>query len=105
MYINPEKIIPVTELQAKASQVLAEVRRSREPVLVTQRGRSSAVLLDVATYNELLQTVERLEQLELEKLVAEGERAVASGDVISHAEVKRKLGSSSPRKARKRARG
>lgn len=105
MHINPEKIIPITELQAKASRLLAELRRSREPVLVTQRGRSAAVLLDVASYNELLRTIERLEQLELEKMIEEGEQAIASGDVVSHAEVKRRLSYTSPRKERKRARG
>ena len=108
MHVNPDKIIPITELQAKASQVVAEVNRSGEPVLITRRGRSAAVLLDVSHYNELLHTIERLETQELQLLIAQGERERAAGQGILQEEVKRRLGFTQaqpqPRQERRRAR-
>jgi prevent-host-death family protein len=107
MHVNLDKIIPVAELQTKASQVVTEVTRSGEPVVITRRGRSAAILVDVGQYKELLQTIERLEAQELERLIAQGERERAAGQGIPQEEVKRRLGFSTAQsrgKERRRAR-
>ena len=101
MEINPEKIIPVTEFQAKAGKLLAELRRSGQTVLITQRGRATAVLLEVGCYSRLLEALDHFESVELEALIAEGEQAVASGDVLTHEEVKRRLRRPPGRKQRR----
>jgi prevent-host-death family protein len=45
------KIIPVSELRKGVSDVLKRLREtSSEPVVITQRGRAAAVLLDVQEY-------------------------------------------------------
>ena len=43
-------VVPISDLRTKAAQIIARIHQTRQPVLVTQRGRSVAVLLDVAEY-------------------------------------------------------
>lgn len=50
-----EKIIPVSELRAKLSEITKWVESRREPVVLTKNGRGRYVLLDIDTYNKLVQ--------------------------------------------------
>ncbi len=84
-------IIPVTDLQRQAAQILIDVNKSSEPVVITQRGRASAVLISAKRYEQIEKDLEAFDDLELEYLIAIGERAIADGDVVSHEEVKRRL--------------
>ena len=45
---------PVTEFRAHASAFLDQVRATKRALILTQHGRSAAVLLDVAVWEELL---------------------------------------------------
>jgi prevent-host-death family protein len=40
-------IIPVSDLRQGAAKVLKRVRDSKEPLVITQRGRAAAVMLSV----------------------------------------------------------
>ena len=44
------EIIPVTDLRDGAANLLARVRTSRKPVVITQRGRAAAVIVSVEAY-------------------------------------------------------
>jgi prevent-host-death family protein len=59
-------ILPISDLRNQAKEAISQAQR--QPVVITQNGRPSAVLLNYRTYNEL---VSRLERLERER---EGER-------------------------------
>jgi len=76
---------PVTDIKRHAVEIIGQLRQDRIPVLITERGREAAVLLDVGTYNGM---VKRLELLEA---IAEGEQAVTEGRVRPHAEVKTRM--------------
>ena len=43
-------IIPVTDLRQDAAAALKRARDSRQPVVITQRGRAAAVLMSVEAY-------------------------------------------------------
>lgn len=43
-------IIPVTDLRQDAAAALKRVRSSRQPVVITQRGRATAVILSIEAY-------------------------------------------------------
>jgi prevent-host-death family protein len=75
----------VTTLKRQASDLLADIERDREPILITQHGLPSAYLVDVATYEAQQQRMAILEG------IARGEVAVAEGRVVSHAEAKARL--------------
>jgi prevent-host-death family protein len=77
---------PVTEVKRHATEILAELKAHREPIVITEHGRSSAVLVDVDSYDELQRRLALLEGL------ARGERAFAEGRVVSHAQARRRLG-------------
>ncbi len=66
-------IIPITDLRQDAAKALDRVRRSREPVVITQRGRAAAVMLSMEAYEH----GERERQIL--RLLASGEREIAKG--------------------------
>lgn len=49
-----QDVRPVTEFRAHASAFLDHIRATKRAVILTQHGRSAAVLLDVAVYEDLL---------------------------------------------------
>jgi prevent-host-death family protein len=66
-------IVPVTDLRQDAAAVLARVRKSEQPVVITQRGRAAAILVSVEAY-------ERAEnEHQILRLLARGEREIAKG--------------------------
>ena len=67
-------IIPVTDLRQDAAAALKRVKDSKQPVVITQRGRAAAVLLSLEEY-------ERGEhERELLRLLAKGDKEIAAGD-------------------------
>ena len=75
----------VTTLKRQATELLADIERDKEPILITQHGLPSAYLLDVETYELMERRMAILEG------VARGERAVAEGRVASHAQARKRL--------------
>jgi prevent-host-death family protein len=75
----------VTTLKRQATELLSDIERDREPILITQHGLPSAYLLDVETYELMEQRMAILEG------IARGEQAVADGRVASHARAKKRL--------------
>jgi len=66
-------IIPVSDLRQDAAGTLRRVNRSKQPLVVTQRGRAAAVLLGIDAY----QRGER--ERAILKLLAQGEREIRAG--------------------------
>ncbi|MDP2109669.1 MAG: type II toxin-antitoxin system prevent-host-death family antitoxin [Thiobacillus sp.] len=75
----------VTTLKRQATELLSDIERDRQPILITQHGLPSAYLVDVETF-ELLQR--RMAVLEG---IARGEMAVAEGRAVPHAEAKARM--------------
>jgi prevent-host-death family protein len=66
-------IVPVSDLRQDAARVLKKLRDSDEPVFITQRGRATAVLMNIGAF-------ERSEnQREILQLLARGEEEIARG--------------------------
>ena len=84
--LKPSRDIqPVTEFRANAAQVIEQVRATGAPVILTQHGRSAAVLLDVEAYEAMI------EELELLRDVRTAEAEIAAGKGRSHAAVAKAL--------------
>lgn len=67
------KMIPVSELRDDVAEVLKRVQGSREPLVITQRGRAAAVMLSVREY-------ERGEyERQILRALARGEQEIAVG--------------------------
>ncbi len=76
----------VTTLKRQATELLEELGRSREPILITQHGLPSAYLVDVESY-ELLQR-----RMALLEGIARGEKAAEEGRTVTHAQAKQRMG-------------
>jgi len=67
-------IIPVSDLRQDTAKILKQLKDSKEPLIITQRGRAAAVMLSVETF-------ERSEHdKELLRLLAKGEREIGIGE-------------------------
>jgi len=67
-------IIPVSDLRQDAAKVLKQLKNSKEPFIITQRGRAAAVMLSVEAF-------ERSEhEKELLSLLAKGEKEIEIGE-------------------------
>lgn len=78
-------LTPVTEVKRHATEIIGRLRQNRAPVVITEHGRSAAVLLDVQSYEDLLHRIALLEG------IARGERAYVEGRVVSHKDAKKRL--------------
>ena len=67
------ELIPVSDLRQDAAGTLRRVNRSKQPLVVTQRGRAAAVLVGIETY----QRAER--ERTILPLLARGEREIRAG--------------------------
>ncbi|MHB1076949.1 type II toxin-antitoxin system prevent-host-death family antitoxin [Thiobacillus sp.] len=76
----------VTTLKRQATELLADIERDKQPILITQHGLPSAYLVDVETFELQQQRMAVLEG------IARGEMAVAEGRVVTHAEAKSRMG-------------
>ena len=66
-------IVPVSDLRQGAADVLGRVRKTREPVIITQRGRAAAVMISMESYQQT-----ELER-EILKRIARGEQEAQAG--------------------------
>lgn len=75
----------VTTLKRKATQILREVKASKEPVLITEHGLPSVYLVDAEDFER------KEERLKLLEGLARGEAALRDGRVVSHEEAKESM--------------
>ncbi|HET7711299.1 MAG TPA: type II toxin-antitoxin system Phd/YefM family antitoxin [Thermoanaerobaculia bacterium] len=78
-------IKPVSEFRANAAELIAQVKKSRRPLVLTQRGHSAAVVIDIAEYEALVEEVEVLRDV----YTAVGQ--IAAGRGVSNREAKAEL--------------
>lgn len=75
----------VTTLKRQATQILSELHSSGEPVLITERGKPSAYLVDVDSYEF---TQNRMQILEG---IARGERAVLENRTYTQDQARQRM--------------
>ena len=75
----------VTTLKRQATELLSELERDREPILITQHGAPGAYLIDVETYETLQRRMRLLEG------IARGEKAIEDGRTVPHAQARQRM--------------
>ena len=86
MEINAgQDVKPISDFRKDSAKVLKRLKETRQPVLLTQHGRSVAVLLDVHEYEE------REYDRQFARAIAEGLKDCAAGRTHSHRDVMREL--------------
>ena len=71
--VKLSNIIPVSDLRQDAAKLLKQLQTNDEPLIITQRGRASAVMLGVDAYEKLEHEKEIL------RLLAKGEKEIEVG--------------------------
>jgi prevent-host-death family protein len=66
-------IVPITDLRQDATSLVKRVSETREPLVITQRGRAAAVMVSIEAY-EYSQ-----HKLEILRLLARGEKEIEAG--------------------------
>ena len=75
----------VTTLKRQATKILADLHKTKEPVLITEHGQPSAYLLDVEDYEYMQNRMKILEG------IARGEKAILEGRVYSESEAEERM--------------
>jgi prevent-host-death family protein len=79
-------IIPITDLRQDATTVVKRLTASREPLVITQRGRAAAVMVSMEAYEH------SQHELEILRVLARGEKEIEAGkgydleDVLAEAD-------------------
>jgi antitoxin YefM len=76
---------PISEFRANATRLMDQVNKTKRPLVITQHGKSAAVLLDVGEYEALLDKLELLSDL------AEAEEDIKNKRVYSNEKIKEML--------------
>lgn len=77
------QIKPISYLKANAAQVLREIAEQREPMVITQNGEATAVIQDIASYENSQNTLALLKILALGNQQIEQGRVVPATDAIA----------------------
>ena len=80
-----QDVRPLSEFRANAAGLIEQVRKRRRPLVLTQRGRSSAVVIDVEEYESVLEEVELLRDIQTSA------RQVDQGKGVSHSKAKARV--------------
>jgi prevent-host-death family protein len=86
-----EKIIPISELQAGAKAVVDGVKRSKNPVIITQRGRPAALIVDYEAYESMIHTLDEMTYPDWQDRLKEAELDSRRDRGISLEKIKKKL--------------
>lgn len=80
-----QDIQPLSEFRSKVAFYFDKVKKTKRPLVITQNGKSSAILLDVSAYQSLVDKLEVLEDIKL------AEEQITQGMEITHQEVKKRF--------------
>ena len=72
----------VTTLKRQATEILNQLEKDREPILITQHGVPSAYLVDVETLQRRMTLLEA---------IARGEKAIEEGRSLTQKQAKQRL--------------
>ena len=83
--ILDQDIKPMSEFRAHTAACIKQVQNSKRPVVITQHGKSAAVLIDVSEFEAMSQRLELLED------IAMGESMIDEGKGIPHITAKKMI--------------
>lgn len=80
-----QDIHPLSEFRARVASFVKHVNETGRPMLLTQRGRGVAVLVDVREYEAMQERLELLEDIRV------AEEQLAAGEGVPHEEAKARI--------------
>ena len=71
------QIKPISYVKAHAAELLDRINEERQPIIITQNGEARAVLMDVASYDEMMQETQALL-----RILAQADSEIEAGDTV-----------------------
>jgi antitoxin YefM len=81
MTLQNDDIHPISDFRHNVAELIEKTKQTKRPILITQNGKGTAVLVDVVNY----------EELELLADIAKGLKDIKEGKVMSNEEAKRRI--------------
>lgn len=75
-------IVPITDLQQRTRKYVKLVQETGRPIVITQRGRTAAVLLSADDFEGHLMTLDEMSYPDWRKRLARAERELREGKGI-----------------------
>lgn len=83
------RVKPISYLKAHAADIVREMARDGEPLVITQRGEAKAVLQDIRSYERAQETIALLKILALGEAQHDAGRVQPAGAVIARLRARR----------------
>ena len=80
-----QDIKPLSEFRANITALIEKLKKNKRPIVITQNGKSSAVMMDVSEYEALLDKIDLLTNIHL------AETQIREGKGVLHHEALRKV--------------
>lgn len=81
------KVLPLTEVKARLSEMIDEIATTHERVTVTRNGRPVAVLVSTDDLETIEETLALLSDPAAMREIEEGRAAINTGDIVSQGEI------------------
>ncbi|MEP0004772.1 MAG: type II toxin-antitoxin system Phd/YefM family antitoxin [Balneola sp.] len=78
-------IEPLSEFRKKSADFVKRLKKDKQPIVLTQHGKSAAVLMDVSEYERIAERMEMLEDL------LEAKQQVDQGNTFTMDEAKERI--------------
>ena len=79
------QIRPISYLKAHAAEIVRNLAKQHEPLVITQNGKAKVVIQDIESYEQTQQTINFL------KILSLGIRQIEEGKVLSAEDVIKRL--------------
>lgn len=80
-----QDIKPLSEFRANATACIQQVHDTKRPIVITQHGKSTAVVIDVEEYEALIEKLELLQDIRL------AEKQINNNQGVAHKTVKSRI--------------
>ncbi len=80
-----DAIEPVTRLKTSPAELIKKARETKQPIVITQNGRATAVLQDVDSYERQRET------MLLMRILLQGEQAYRQGKTLTNTEANKRI--------------
>jgi prevent-host-death family protein len=81
------QIKPISYVKAHAAELLGRITVEREPIIITQNGEARAVLVDVVSYEQMMEETQALL-----KILALADKEIETGETVPIEEVMAEFG-------------
>ncbi len=78
-----EKIVPISDLQSKTKEIVEGVKKTGNPVIITQRGRAAVLVVNYEQYEGMMHTLDEMSYPDWQTRLARAKRESEAGQSIS----------------------